>query len=147
MSKYKIKLNKGQREAVEYTYDNYNDFRKSMFGTLTLSNNGTYLDDIWGDIVEQSGYRLSYDTPDSDQIIELVDLLESMKPQRVNKYGMNIDNAAYDVALDIYRQFLEQAAEGANSKINSKIAELKNMQAEIRKNIQREYLSAVKRND
>lgn len=146
LSKYKIKLNKGQREAVEYTYDNYNDFRKSMFGTLTLSNNGTYLDDIWGDIVEQSGYRLSYDTPDSDQIIELVDLLESMKPQRVNKYGMNIDNAAYDVALDIYRQFfVEQAAEGANSKINSKIAELKNMQAEIRKKYSEKYLNAVKK--
>lgn len=146
LSKYKIKLNKGQREAVEYTYDNYNDFRKSMFGTLSLSNNGTYLDDIWGDIVEQSGYRLSYDTPDSDQIIELVDLLESMKPQRVNKYGMNIDNAAYDVALDIYRQFfVEQAAEGANSKVNSKIAELKNMQAEIRKKYSEKYLSAVKK--
>lgn len=146
LSKYKIKLNKGQREAVEYTYDNYNDFRKSMFGTLTLSNNGTYLDDIWGDIVEQSGYRLSYDTPDSDQIIELVDLLESMKPQRVNKYGMNIDNAAYDVALDIYRQFfVEQAAEGANSKVNSKIAELKSMQAEIRKKYSEKYLSAVKK--
>lgn len=146
LSKYKIKLNKGQREAVEYTYDNYNDFRKSMFGTLTLSNNGTYLDDIWDDIVEQSGYRLSYDTPDSDQIIELVDLLESMKPQRVNKYGMNIDNAAYDVALDIYRQFfVEQAAEGANSKVNSKIAELKSMQAEIRKKYSEKYLSAVKK--
>lgn len=146
LSKYKIKLNKGQREAVEYTYDNYNDFRKSMFGTLTLSNNGTYLDDIWGDIVEQSGYRLSYDTPDSDQIIELVDLLESMKPQRVNKYGMNIDNAAYDVALDIYRQFfVDQAAEGANSKVNSKIAELKSMQAEIRKKYSEKYLSAVKK--
>ena len=146
LSKYKIKLNKGQREAVEYTYDNYNDFRKSMFGTLTLSNNGTYLDDIWGDIVEQSGYRLSYDTPDSDQIIELVDLLESMKPQRVNKYGMNIDNAAYDVALDIYRQFfVEQAAEGANSKVNSKIAELKSMQAEIRKKYSEKYLNAVKK--
>lgn len=146
LSKYKIKLNKSQREAVEYTYDNYNDFRKSMFGTLTLSNNGTYLDDIWSDIVEHSGYRLSYDTNDSDQIIELVDLLESMKPQRVNKYGMNIDNAAYDVALDIYRQFfVEQAAEEANSKISSKVAELKEKQEEIRKKYARKYMEAVKK--
>lgn len=146
LSKYKIKLNKGQREAVEYTYDNYNDFRKSMFGTLTLSNNGTYLDDIWSDIVEHSGYRLSYDTNDSDQIIELVDLMESMKPQRVNKYGMNIDNAAYDVALDIYRQFfVEQAAEEANSKVSSKVAELKEKQEEIRKKYARKYMEAVKK--
>lgn len=146
LSKYKIKLNKSQREAVEYTYDNYNDFRKSMFGTLTLSNNGTYLDDIWSDIVEHSGYRLSYDTNDSDQIIELVDLMESMKPQRVNKYGMNIDNAAYDVALDIYRQFfVEQAAEEANSKVSSKVAELKEKQEEIRKKYARKYMEAVKK--
>lgn len=146
LSKYKIKLNKSQREAVEYTYDNYNDFRKSMFGTLTLSNNGTYLDDIWSDIVEHSGYRLSYDTNDSDQIIELVDLMESMKPQRVNKYGMNIDNAAYDVALDIYRQFfVEQAAEEANSKVSSKVAELKEKQEEIRKKYAHKYMEAVKK--
>lgn len=146
LSKYKIKLNKSQREAVEYTYDNYNEFRKSMFGTLTLSNNGTYLDDIWSDIVEHSGYRLSYDTNDSDQIIELVDLMESMKPQRVNKYGMNIDNAAYDVALDIYRQFfVEQAAEEANSKVSSKVAELKEKQEEIRKKYARKYMEAVKK--
>lgn len=146
LSKYKIKLNKSQREAVEYTYDNYNEFRKSMFGTLTLSNNGTYLDDIWSDIVEHSGYRLSYDTNNSDQIIELVDLMESMKPQRVNKYGMNIDNAAYDVALDIYRQFfVEQAAEEANSKVSSKVAELKEKQEEIRKKYARKYMEAVKK--
>ena len=96
--------------------------------------------------MEHSGYRLSYDTNDSDQIIELVDLMESMKPQRVNKYGMNIDNAAYDVALDIYRQFfVEQAAEEANSKVSSKVAELKEKQEEIRKKYARKYMEAVKK--
>lgn len=124
ISQKRIKLTSAQRQEVEYTYGSYEDFRKSMFGKITLSNKGVPLDDIWSEIVQQSGYRLSEDVNDADEIIALTELIDNMKPVPRNPFGMNIDDAAYDVALDIYRQFfIEQAAEKANEKVKKVIGQ------------------------
>ena len=49
--------------------------------------------------------------------------MNELKPVKRNIYGMNIDEASYDLALDIFRRFfLEQAQEKANAKVNEKAA-------------------------
>lgn len=80
ISQKRIKLTSAQRQEIEYTYGSYEDFRKSMFGKITLSNKGVPLDDIWSEIVQQSGYRLSEDVNDADEIIALTELIDNMKP-------------------------------------------------------------------
>lgn len=148
ISQKRIKLTSAQRQEIEYTYGSYEDFRKSMFGKLTLSNKGVSLDDIWSEIVQQSGYRLSEDVNDADEIVALTGLIEDMKPAPRNPFGMNMDDAAYDVALDIYRQFfIEQAAEKANEKvkkvIGKKTDELIAKQQQYRRTYGQKYKEAL----
>lgn len=140
LSQKRIKLTSAQRQEVEYTYGSYDDFRKSMFGKVTLSNKGVSLDDIWGEIVQQSGYRLSEDVSDADEIIALAEVIEDMKPVPRNPFGMDMDDAAYDVALDIYRQFfIEQAAEKSNEKVKKVIGQKTDQLIEKQQQYRRKY--------
>lgn len=140
LSQKRIKLTSAQRQEVEYTYGSYDDFRKSMFGKVTLSNKGVSLDDIWSEIVQQSGYRLSEDVSDADEIIALAEVIEDMKPVPRNPFGMDMDDAAYDVALDIYRQFfIEQAAEKANEKVKKVIGQKTDQLIEKQQQYRRKY--------
>lgn len=140
LSQKRIKLTSAQRQEVEYTYGSYDDFRKSMFGKVTLSNKGVPLDDIWSEIVQQSGYRLSEDVSDADEITALVEVIEDMKPVPRNPFGMDMDDAAYDVALDIYRQFfIEQAAEKANEKVKKVIGQKTDQLIEKQQQYRRKY--------
>lgn len=140
LSQKRIKLTSAQRQEVEYTYGSYDDFRKSMFGKVTLSNKGVPLDDIWSEIVQQSGYRLSEDVSDADEITALAEVIEDMKPVPRNPFGMDMDDAAYDVALDIYRQFfIEQAAEKANEKVKKVIGQKTDQLIEKQQQYRRKY--------
>lgn len=140
LSQKRIKLTSAQRQEVEYTYGSYDDFRKSMFGKVTLSNKGVSLDDIWSEIVQQSGYRLSEDVSDADEITALAEVIEDMKPVPRNPFGMDMDDAAYDVALDIYRQFfIEQAAEKANEKVKKVIGQKTDQLIEKQQQYRRKY--------
>ena len=48
----------------------------------------------------------------------LVDMLNQLKPAKKNIFGMDKEQAAYDLALDIYRRFfVEQAQDAANKKV------------------------------
>ena len=140
LSQKRIKLTSAQRQEVEYTYGSYDAFRKSMFGKVTLSNKGVSLDDIWSEIVQQSGYRLSEDVSDADEITALAEVIEDMKPVPRNPFGMDMDDAAYDVALDIYRQFfIEQAAEKANEKVKKVIGQKTDQLIEKQQQYRRKY--------
>lgn len=140
LSQKRIKLTSAQRQEVEYTYGSYDAFRKSMFGKVTLSNKGVSLDDIWSEIVQQSGYRLSENVSDADEITALAEVIEDMKPVPRNPFGMDMDDAAYDVALDIYRQFfIEQAAEKANEKVKKVIGQKTDQLIEKQQQYRRKY--------
>lgn len=142
-----IRLNRGQIAEVAHYYGSFENFRRQNFGSINFSaKNGTYLDSIWEELVQQSDFMLESDTYDADQPIALVDTLQALKPVKKNIYGMNTEQASYDLALDIFRQFfVEQAQEKANEKVAKKAVRLVERQQEYRKRVHKEFEEAKAR--
>lgn len=102
---YKIKLDAGQKQEVINAYGSYKNFVDSMRGKITLSNDGIALDNIWTELVDKTGGKLSYGTVPNDQPIELANLINSLNPTYASLEGQALEDAAMDVSLDIISQF------------------------------------------
>lgn len=136
----KIRLNEAQKKEVAHYYDSYDKFRKMNFGNITFSEDGMYLDSLWDELCQSSNYILDMDTAVNDQPIALIDAMNEMKPVKHNIFGMNKQQAAYDLALDIYRRFfIEQSTDAANKKVLAETQKLIAKQQEYRKNLNAEY--------
>lgn len=135
-----IRLSNEQKAEVAYYYGSYENFRKMNFGTFNFTDKGTYLDNLWTEIADNSYQMLDYDISSADQPMALVDMLNQLKPTKKNIFGMDKEQAAYDLALDIYRRFfLEQAQDAANKKVYEKTDRLIVRQQEYRKRVKAEY--------
>lgn len=135
-----IRLNDEQKAEVAYYYGSYEKFRKMNFGNFNFTDKGTYLDNLWTEIVDNSYQMLDYDVSSADQPVALVDMLNQLKPEKKNIFGMDKEQAAYDLALDIYRRFfVEQAQDAANKKVYEKTDRLIVRQQEYRKRVKAEY--------
>lgn len=135
-----IRLNDEQKAEVAYYYGSYENFRKMNFGNFTFTDNGTYLDNLWSEIVDNSYQMLDYDISSADQPVALVDMLNQLKPTRKNIFGMDKEQVAYDLALDVYRRFfVEQAQDAANKKVYEKTDRLIVRQREYRKRVKAAY--------
>lgn len=135
-----IRLNDEQKAEVAYYYGSYEKFRKMNFGNFNFTDKGTYLDNLWTEIADNSYQMLDYDVSSADQPMALVDMLNQLKPAKKNIFGMDKEQAAYDLALDIYRRFfVEQAQDAANKKVYEKTDRLIVRQQEYRKRVKAEY--------
>lgn len=135
-----IRLNDEQKAEVAYYYGSYEKFRKMNFGSLNFTDKGTYLDNLWTEIADNSYQMLDYDVSSADQPMALVDMLNQLKPAKKNIFGMDKEQAAYDLALDIYRRFfVEQAQDAANKKVYEKTDRLIVRQQEYRKRVKAAY--------
>lgn len=141
MKGMKISLTAEQKKEVAYLYGSYQRFRQLMFGNgITISENGANLDSIWNELVDASGYMLDATASDVNQPEALLDLMETIKPQRINEFEMDIDRAAYDVALDIYREYLMiKANEDAAAGVSDLADRLVKKQQEYRKKCAEQY--------
>ena len=135
-----IRLNDEQKAEVAYYYGSYEKFRKMNFGNFNFTDKGTYLDNLWTEIVDNSYQMLDYDVSSADQPMALVDMLNQLKLAKKNIFGMDKEQAAYDLALDIYRRFfVEQAQDAANKKVYEKTDRLIVRQQEYRKRVKAAY--------
>lgn len=142
----KIALTEEQKAEVAHYFGSYENFRRMNFGSITFSDNGTSLDSLWSEICDNSYQMLDHYASVADQPILLMDLMNELKPAKRNIYGMNIDQASYDLALDIFRRFfMEQAQEKANAKVNEKTARLVKRQQEYRQRVNEEYRGKLER--
>lgn len=114
---YRITLNDEQKAEVANVYGSYNDFRKSMFGTLNLvSEGGTSLDSIWGELSYLSGGMLDDTISYAEQPLALADALDQLKPQARNNFGADTHGAAMDLSLRIFEEyFKDQGGKQAES--------------------------------
>lgn len=136
----KIRLSEEQKAEVAYYEGSYENFQKKNIGNIVLSDEGTYLDNLWSEICDNSYGMLERDVSSADQPIELIDMMKMLKPVKKNIYGMDTEQAAYDLALDIFRRyFVEQAEEKANQKVAEKNQRLIVRQQEYRKRVKKEY--------
>lgn len=142
----KIRLSEEQKAEVAYYYGSYENFRRKNFGNITFSDDGTYLDNIWSEICDNSYQMLDTDISTADEPIALIDALNTLRPTKKNIYGMDTEQAAYDLALDIYRRFfVEQAEEKANQAVYKKAQRLIARQQEYRKRVKQEYDMSLQR--
>lgn len=143
---YTIRLSEEQKAEVAYYYGSYENFRKKNFGNLNFSDKGTYLDNIWSEICDHSYEMLDRSVSTADEPIALIDTLNALRPVKKNIYGMDTEQASYDLALDIYRRFfVEQGETRANQKIYEKTQRLIVRQQEYRKRVKGEYDASLQR--
>lgn len=135
LKKYKIKLNPGQMAEVKSAVGSYADFKKAM-SPLNFSLNGTYLDSIWSEMVEASGYVLDMDISDAEEPLALYDALSALKPTPVNDYGGDAEDVAKDLAMRIVEEYL-----GAQSDARAKkaVEKIKAKQTEYRSKVREQY--------
>ena len=120
----KIKLDAPQKAEVANYFDSYNEYRKVMqkYGIVLNLNVGTSLDDVWSEIVEASGNRLSEAENSANQPIALLDYLKDIEDRTIVKSfersakdapvyeGATKEEAAYGVAMDIIANYYKYVA-------------------------------------
>ncbi len=139
MKGYRIKLNPQQKAEVANTFGTYYAFKNDMFGNVIFSESGTDLDSIWTEICDASGGYLDYAENPANQPMALYEFVEALKPTPANIYGANQEEAAYDVALTIFRKFLVEQEYENNPKLRKEALKLTEAQQTYKKRIKENY--------
>ena len=98
-----LSLNEDQKAEAAAMYGSYNDFRRQVFGTIKLTRDGVPLDVAWGEL--HDAYPWLFDTDGTDMLESLVRAAELTRPQLVNPYGYNLDEAAADLWLTMQQEY------------------------------------------
>lgn len=140
---YKISFSTQQMEEVQYIHDGYANYRKLASKYLTLNQkDGRNLDKVWPEIVAASGYVLDPDTNAVDMPQVLLEYMESITPQIQTEFGMDNNEVALDMAMDIFAQFFDyKQNRGLRDKLNK---ERKTMEQRIKGQYQRKYNKKLK---
>ena len=139
-----IALSPSQKKEVAYNYGSYDAFRRRIFGSAKIGDNGTLLDTVWSELVDISGGRLSISESDVNQPQALLEMIDDLKPHAFNEYGMDMEHAAYDVALDIYRSYFELQDEAKNNqKVKESVQKLIDKQKAYRAKSEKRYKEAL----
>lgn len=139
-----IALSPAQKKEVAYNYGSYDAFRRRIFGSAKIGDNGTLLDTVWSELVDISGGRLSINESDVNQPQALLEMVDDLKPHAFNEYGMDMEHAAYDVALDIYRSYFELQDEAKNNqKVKESVQKLIDKQKAYRAKSEKRYKEAL----
>ena len=95
--------NKGKFDAG-YASGSFNEFRKGNFGSLTIKNDGTPVDDVWMSLQGRYGTTLFPDdiANPSDQLQYLADLAKSKNKQYYNLMDDEIDNLRNELSDSLW---------------------------------------------
>jgi len=133
----KIKLTAKQKEEVKYALGSYGKFRNAIM-PITISDNGdTTLDQIWDELVEQSGYMLDRDAVEGEMPLNLLDTLQAMRPTVRNDFGGDLEDMSRDLAMRIVQEYIEgETAKQMGNEIKEYRARLKKDYQERMKELQ-----------
>lgn len=94
---------KGKFDAG-YASGSFNEFRKGNFGSLTIRNDGTPVDDVWMALQERYGATLFPDdiANPSDQLQYLADLAKSKNKQYYDLMDDEIDNLRNELSENLW---------------------------------------------
>lgn len=100
-----ISLSEAQKEEAANIFGSYGAFRKAMFGKVKLTNNGADLERIWNaDLKNLAPELFLSDVNALNMPAVLADTVDAIQP-RVTPYGTeDIEQGAYDVAMQIYTE-------------------------------------------
>jgi len=96
----------------------YNAWRKSLFGKLSLVKNGESIDTLYAELGTTFGKSLFPDdiTSHADQINRIVDVLEGAKPRQTS-FTDEVSQESYDEALAELTQQVLDSADGIESTV------------------------------
>jgi hypothetical protein len=87
----------------------WNDYRKSNFGNMTISQNGISIDSFYQEL--SSAFPHLFDshreTSPSEQLQKINDTLQSLKPKKYRLSGKELDEAADNLALTMLRGYID----------------------------------------
>lgn len=122
----KIKLTEKQKEEVRYAYGTYGAFRNAMMPITISDNADVTLDQLWDEMVEQSGHMLDMDATEGDMPLNLLDTLQAMRPTVRNDFNGDSEDVARDLAMRIVQEYVEgEAAKEMKKEISEYRAKLK----------------------
>ena len=96
-----ISLNEIQKGEVKYLYESEANYRRALFGSVLLKQNGIPLDVAWAELNRMNPGLFPSDVTDGDMVHYLYDAAKGLSRSNyyVNQYGFDLDgSAAYEFA-------------------------------------------------
>lgn len=94
-------------ETAKQEIPDYDAFRKSNFGRMRISDSGSSLDSIWGEISELWPEFFPQDAHEAEQALLISEALEAVRPIYENPYAYDAEEAAYDLAMQMYDAYFD----------------------------------------
>lgn len=142
---YPLKLNEEQKAEIASVYDSFRTFKNVNQNKYTFRDSGNYLDNVWSELVEASGYALSYDTPSSEQMLALHNYMTSLEKSVVSpSEDMDNSQVAYDMALNIYTDYFKLIGEDKQA-INNLRTQMQKKITEYKHDIREDYKDRFKK--
>ena len=124
-------------ETAKEEIPEYELFRKENLGRLRISEKGIELDALWGEISQQWPEFFPQDTQEAQQVYLIADVLDAVQPTYENPYGYDMDEAAYDLALEMYDRYFDVAE--IHTFADKKRREIQLLKAEYRQKLQEKH--------
>lgn len=110
---------KDLRQAIKNTpikisdYDkkdipDWNDYRKSVFGNMTISNKGIPIDSFYQELSSRFPhlFNSNSETSPSDQLKKINDTLKALKPKKHRLSGYELESASKDMMNDMIKGYV-----------------------------------------
>lgn len=160
MRESRVYISPEVRAEINHNFGSLEAFRKRLGSKLKITvtdESAVPLDVFWRELAENRPEMFEEDTNYLDMPSKLVDFFEMTSPQYINPYNieMDMDEAAYDLALQIYDEYFNipevqseakkhaREMEALRGKYNAKIKEIHNTYRERIKRIRNEHLEKM----
>ena len=94
-------------ETAKQEIPDYDAFRKSNFGRMRIADRGISLDSLWGEISAQWPEFFPQDAHEAEQALLISEALEAVRPVYENPYAYDVEEAAYDLAMQMYDAYFD----------------------------------------
>lgn len=160
-----IYINPSVRAEIESRYGDIENYRRALGGRTHITvkdSNAYHLDSLWRELSEDRPEMFDADLNALEQAEALANFFDMTKSTLSNPYGMYMEEAAYDFALQIYDEYFEipevksearryaLREERLKGKYGAKIKEIRKSYEERMSNIRKLYkdkLNKVKAED
>ena len=93
--------NAQQRAEAEQRTGDYGAFRRKNFGRMRIRADERGLDSLWPELTEKWPEFFPRDASPAEQLMIVSDALDAVRKTPINPYGMDMEGAAYDLALEM----------------------------------------------
>lgn len=96
-----VALTETQKQEAANLSGGYGEYRKSVFDTVNLKDEGMTLESLWDELSGQHPEIFTPGAAEGDQVRILQEFAYLMRPKYENPYGMDMDGAALEMAMRI----------------------------------------------